>query len=200
MKTTFKKSLLTTSVLASLYGTSTVHAMTVDESTIMGGDFSNNFIMPTILAPGTTGISGNISAGMNSDGSFFGDADIVRFIDLPTGKQTFNVKFTYLEDTLDPFFSVFEFDGLNNVQPGILQFGFEGDGDGSAGEMLLFSFDTPDDFSGMLNVNFFTEGDGSIDYSIELQPVPVPAAALLFASGLGALGAAKARRKAKRRS
>ena len=72
----------------------------------------------------------------------------------------------------------------------------------------LVSFTTSAGFEGMLSINIFgSEGEfsGFADYSIALRhsdvsEVPLPAAAPLFAAGLGGLAAARTRRKAKKRA
>jgi hypothetical protein len=185
MKTTFKKSLITTSILAGLYGTSASHAMTIDESTIMGSDFSDDFSMPTELS-GATGVTGMFGDEINDR------SDNILLTGLPTGMQTFNLLSTAVQGTTSLYLNVFEVDNGSTIF--IDSFDLNADRD--------TSFETPSNFNGGLRLWIYNEGgqSGKVTYSVELQPVPVPAAALLFASGLGALGAAKARRKAKRRT
>lgn len=187
MKTTFKKSLLTTSVLAGLASVSNSHAFTVTETDIVS-DFSN---MPG--SANTTNIGNMAGITLLTGNLSQDDVDNFQIQLLPMGVQTINFDVGVTIGSNDVTLQIFE-DGSDTNS--FIQTYFSA--------VQSDSYETSIGFEGNLRFEFVhtNEGGGSGSYSIELPtaPVPVPAAALLFASGLGALGAAKARRKAKRRA
>jgi hypothetical protein len=182
MKTTFKKSLITTSLLTGLVGATSSHAFTVNETS----DFSDTLGQgdtSSINMPGITVLNGSLTTN---------DIDNFEIQALPTGIQLIEFSVDLIGATSNISVQIYE----DGNPPDLFDTRFFTDS--------MSSYMTSGTFAGALRFEIIhgDESGGTGAYSINLPaaPVPVPAAALLFASGLGALGAAKARRKAKRRT
>lgn len=163
--------------------------VTFDEATLPDGDFSNGLDQPDILMAGFDSAIGGLTS--NSDG-----VDSFAITGLPGGVQTFDFSFDAISSSV--FYSLFI--GEDSVSDLSLFTNITGDTSGS--------FTTSAGFEGTLFVALFgSEGEfsGFADYAISLRhsdvsEVPLPAAAPLFAAGLGGLAAARTRRKAKKRA
>lgn len=169
-------------------------AVTVKESDMSGGSFSSDFRSPTVLAQGTTGVTGTGAFGRN---------DLFLF-NLPAGAQTLTFSFTV------PGLPDWSYSAGGTILTSTSPFRWAWDG-ARASQFQLYRWKTSDTvtldlgpaFAGKLYVGlYFTHGRG---YSYRVSSnaavpapsvVPLPATGLLLLTALGGAALAARRRRA----
>ncbi|PZR00834.1 MAG: hypothetical protein DI533_10020 [Cereibacter sphaeroides] len=192
-------------------------AATVSEAEY--GDFSSNYLSPTVVANGATTVSGVWAAG--------GDYDLLAFTGLKSGAQTVTLSFSPLSPIGDTDWS-FSAGGSVLYKTTPFQWSaWEGTYLASVGiqhwnrnSVFDYVINLDDSFAGQLYLGLFGTY-GTLKYTIAAPgnaalavvlppveqplpqtpdvdapaPVPLPAAAPLMIAGLGALGLARLRRR-----
>ncbi len=164
-----------------------------NETSLPGGDFSDDRFAPTPIGPGFDRVTGNVDGAEAFD--FF------VFTGLPAGVQE-------LTFVIAPFLPVapddFGFNASGALRVSLVPFQFS-DFDGQiVGTPVGLninnleetrSFTTPADFMGDLFFSFNYTGGTNIGFEATVPsnaaPIPLPASALLFLGGLAALGVAR---------
>ncbi|HQU67704.1 MAG TPA: hypothetical protein PLI43_05845 [Albidovulum sp.] len=178
--------------LAIALSATTASAVTVNEGSFAGGDFSGAFGSPTAIASGVDTITGGLGSG---------DRDFLSFTGMATGAQTITLNLTAL--------------GSGPLWTGTLRYSttpFTSNTSGSiAGSLLMvrfppfvvwttqtLSFNLGATFGGTLFLALNQQSGTGIAYSLSIPgnnpaPVPLPATALLLGGAVAGLGASRRR-------
>ncbi|WP_095589810.1 hypothetical protein [Actibacterium ureilyticum] len=175
-----------------------VQAATVSEADIAGGEFSSNFMTPTVIDSGVSTVTGT-----GASGAF----DLFAFSGLDTGAQTLSFNFAA------PAGIGYSYSAGGSILYSLTPFDYAWDGLtagtfhlGYGAETASVDLSLPDSFVGDLYLGLYFTYGSDISYGIGLpasvssgtnppSPVPLPAGGLLLGSVLAAAGLFAARRK-----